>query len=141
MVFECVSGSFSVTAGAYAYSSILAFGDSLSDNGMYEDYPVYGTFGNTNPDDIFGFQRFSDGPVWVEYMAQNMGIPYTSLLDMAYGGATSGWDNPAASSIGFGDTGLQSQVNYYAANFPAITSDTLVTVWLAEMICLITLRV
>jgi phospholipase/lecithinase/hemolysin len=39
---------FSVTAGAYAYSRIVAFGDSLSDNG------------NT---DGFGFNISSNGPV------------------------------------------------------------------------------
>ncbi|MBN1380921.1 MAG: PEP-CTERM sorting domain-containing protein [Deltaproteobacteria bacterium] len=117
---------FTIATGAYAYSSILAFGDSLSDNGIYELY-TGGTAGNTNPDDVYGFMRFSNGPVWVEYMAQNMGIPYTSLLDMAYGGATTGWDNPAA---GLPITGLQWQVFEYNDQFGGyISPDTLVTVW------------
>lgn len=113
---------FSVVAGACAYSSILAFGDSLSDNGYYEGY-YGGTPGNTNPADTYGFQRFSDGPVWVEYLASSYGL---SLMDMAYGGATSGWDNPAA---GLPIYGLQWQVDTYIDNFGTISSDTLITVW------------
>ena len=107
---------------ACPYSSILAFGDSLSDNGYYQGYPG-GTPGNINPSDIYGFRRFSNGPVWVEYLAQGYGL---SLLDMAYGGATSGYNNPAA---GLSYTGLQWQVATYAGTFGTISSDTLITVW------------
>ena len=35
----------------------------------------------------------SAGPVWVDYIAQDLG---RSMLNMAYGGATSSWDNSAA---------------------------------------------
>ena len=67
---------------ANTYSSILAFGDSLSDNGYYQGYPG-GTPGNINPLDIYGFQRFSNGPVWVEYLAgpSHLNVP---LLDLAW---------------------------------------------------------
>jgi phospholipase/lecithinase/hemolysin len=115
---------------ACTYSSILAFGDSLSDNGYYQGYPG-GTSGNINPSDIYGFQRYSNGPVWVEYLAQRYGL---SLLDMAYGGATSGYNNPAAYQA-TGDikykteTGLQWQVAKYAGTFGTISSDALITVW------------
>lgn len=113
----------SVAAGAYAYSSVLSFGDSLSDNGQYElNGTPYAAPGNTNPYDEFGFGRFSNGPVWVEYLAQDLGA---SLLDMAYGGATSGMDNPAASlSI----TGLQWQVGVYNSVFGNVADDTLITI-------------
>jgi phospholipase/lecithinase/hemolysin len=101
---------------AYPYSSILSFGDSLTDNG-------YATDG-------FGLQYFTNGPVWVEYMSTSMGVP---LFDMAFGGATTDWNNPAF----FGDTrplfGLQWQVNVYIHPTPTITrtvpADTLVTIW------------
>lgn len=74
---------FSVVAGAYAYSSILAFGDSISDNGVYGQYAdPAATY--TSSSDSYGYRRYSDGPVWVEYLAQDFGLP---LLDMAYGGA------------------------------------------------------
>jgi phospholipase/lecithinase/hemolysin len=126
----CVSLVLLTAVIGHSYSNILAFGDSLSDNGYYQGYPG-GTLGNTNPYDIYGFQRFSDGPVWVEYLAQDYGL---SLLDMAYCGATSGWDNPAAyaqtgDSKYLTEAGLQWQVSAYASTFGAISSDTLITVW------------
>ena len=113
----------SVAAGAYAYSSVLSFGDSLSDNGQYElNGTPYAAVGNNNPYDQFGFQRFSNGPVWVEYLAQDLGA---SLLDMAYGGATSGMDNPAA---GLPITGLQWQVGAYNSVFGNVADNTLITI-------------
>jgi phospholipase/lecithinase/hemolysin len=119
---------------ANTYSSILAFGDSLSDNGIYQGYPG-GTPSNNNPSDTYGFQHFSNGPVWVEYLAgpSHLNVP---LLDLAYGGATTGWDNPAASKalpayFPYFDynTGLQWQVKTYKTNFGSISPDTLVTLW------------
>ena len=42
----------SVAAGAYAYSSVLSFGDSLSDNGQYEvNGTPFAAVGNNNPYD------------------------------------------------------------------------------------------
>lgn len=110
---------FSVVAGAHAYSSILAFGDSLSDNGQYKDStaknPITGVSfanpANYNPYDYYGFGTFSAGKVWVDYLAEDLGV--TSVLNMAYGGATSGWDDPAAGSAMLG---LQWQVAAYASN-------------------------
>ena len=88
---------------------MLSFGDSLTDNG---------------PTDGFGIQNYTNGQVWVQYMASHYSVP---LLDMAYGGATSGIDDPAAgSSI----LGLQWQVNTYLHNIsPIVPSNTLITVW------------
>lgn len=117
---------FSVNVAAYAYSDILAFGDSLSDNGQYYTVSVYGQTGNINPADVYGFRRFSNGPVWVEYLANDLGISLVSLLDMAYGGATTSFDNPAA---GLAYTGLQWQVGVYGATYHTISANTLVTVW------------
>jgi phospholipase/lecithinase/hemolysin len=118
--FFSVCCIFLVASYAQAYSSVLSFGDSLSDNGYYQAYPG-GTIGNTNPSDVYGFRRFSNGPVWVEYLAQDLGV---SILDLAYGGATSGWTNPAASSAGYGYTGLQWQIGQMAA----VNSQSLITI-------------
>jgi len=94
---------------ATTYSSILSFGDSLTDNG---------------PLDGFGIQHYTNGSVWVEDMASYYSAP---LQDMAYGGATSGINDPAVpSSI----LGLQWQVNYYLHNISAtVNSNTLITIW------------
>jgi phospholipase/lecithinase/hemolysin len=107
----CISLIFSTAVIGHAYSNILAFGDSLSDNGNA---------------DGFGITHFSNGPVWVEYLAGpgQLNVP---LFDMAFGGATTGYDNPAASSLYLG---LNWQVDVYLANFSSqISSNTLVTVW------------
>lgn len=120
---------FAVAGGAQAYNNILAFGDSLSDNGYYQGYPG-GTPGNINFVDVYGFRSFSAGPVWVDYLAADLGV--SSMLNMAYGGATSGWDNPAA-YYGTGDnkylttTGLQWQVAAYESAWHSINEGTLVT--------------
>jgi phospholipase/lecithinase/hemolysin len=126
---------FSTTILAHAYSSILAFGDSLSDNGYYQGYPG-GTPGNINSLDIYGFRRYSNGPVWVEYLAgpSHLNVP---LLDLAYGGATTASDNPAAYQATGNPyyqsaTGLQWQVAAYELRFGnsnSISPTTLVTLW------------
>jgi cholinesterase len=109
---------------ANTYSSILAFGDSLSDNGKYGMYADALSY--TNPFDNFGFYRFSNGPNWVEYLAGPSHFN-AKLLDLAYGGATTSGDNPAA---GLTTTGLQWQVATYKAVFGnSISSNTLVTLW------------
>ncbi|HQI80495.1 MAG TPA: SGNH/GDSL hydrolase family protein [Deltaproteobacteria bacterium] len=103
-----------VPAGVWAlpYGSIISFGDSLTDNGNADGY---------------GFGVYSNGPVWVEYLADadHLNAP---LFDMAFGGATTGYDNPAAGNLPI--TGLNWQVDVFLANYSGmIASDALVTVW------------
>lgn len=101
------------TTSALAYSQVVAFGDSLSDNG---------------PADGWGFGVASNGPVWVDYLAQDLGI---GLLDMAYGGARS-YGHPA-SSDGTSPTGYEFgftwQVDQYLTNY-TVDPDALYTVWI-----------
>lgn len=109
--FLCILIILSTGVIVHAFSKILAFGDSLSDNGNA---------------DGFGITRFSNGPVWVEYLASPtyLNVP---LFDMAFGGATTGYDNPAAGLL---YSGSNWQVDYYLTNFSGqISSSTLVTVW------------
>jgi phospholipase/lecithinase/hemolysin len=130
--FLCILLILSTGVLVHAYTKILAFGDSLSDNGYYQGYPG-GTAGNTNPADVYGFRRYSNGLVWVEYLAGPtlFNVP---LLDLAYGGATTSFDNPAAFNA-TGDpkynttTGLQWQVGAYQSVFGTISPTTLVTLW------------
>jgi phospholipase/lecithinase/hemolysin len=130
--FLCILLILSTGIIVHAYTKILAFGDSLSDNGYYQGYPG-GTVGNTNPADVYGFRRYSNGPVWVEYLAGPtlFNVP---LLDLAYGGATTSFDNPAAfNATGNAayntTTGLQWQVATYQSTFFTISPTTLVTLW------------
>ena len=102
--------------GSTSFSTIVALGDSLTDNGSV----VLGT--NPNPTDRHGIKYFTDGAVWVETLSGTMG---SALYDVAYGGATTGYDNPAA---GFSITGLQWQVEN-AIPSDISGDDTLFTVW------------
>ena len=85
--------------GALGYSSITSLGDSLSDNG--------------------NVMRATDGFLWVELLADHYAVP---LVDIAYVGATTGYDNPA---IGSPVTGLQWQVEQLSS----LSADSLITVW------------
>lgn len=66
------------------FDTVVVFGDSLSDNGN-----LYGETSQTLPSPLTYYAgRFSNGPVWVEYLT---GADYLNctLADEAYGGAES----------------------------------------------------
>jgi len=88
-----VFGLFPSGAAACPYDSILAFGDSLSANTGTGDGPG---------------GRWSDGPVWVEYLAGRLGV---GLTDRAYQETTTAM--------------LLSQVTSYGT----ISGSALVTIW------------
>jgi phospholipase/lecithinase/hemolysin len=74
------------TAYAATFSDVVVFGDSLSDNGNV--FAISSSLGAPTPPSPPYFDgRFSNGPVAVETIAANYGVP---LLDFAYGGATTG---------------------------------------------------
>jgi len=118
---------FPFGASAIAYSNIIAFGDSLTDNGVFGSFN--GVTVNNDPLDSFGFQYYTNGPVWVEYLADpfHLNVP---LFNMAFGGATTDYDNPAAGLTPPNPaiTGLQWQVDTYTGSSP-VPGDALVTVW------------
>lgn len=102
-------------ATAFAYSQLVAFGDSLSDNGNADGY---------------GFGVYSNGPVWVDYLADDL---HVDLLDMAYGGARS-YGHPASKPVdGSATTGytfgfswqVEQYLDYYTAD-----ENTLYTLWI-----------
>lgn len=92
-----------------AFSNLVSFGDSLSDNGI-------------GLSDTQGFTRSSNGMVWVEYLALNLGISHDGR---AYGGALTGMGNIASGTAD--QYGLLWQVGNYS---PAgDISSTLFTLW------------
>lgn len=97
---------------ALSFDKIVMFGDSLSDNGNMYDYskmihklfpssPIY----PKSPPYYQG--RFTNGPVWVEYLAQFLNVP---LENYAYGGA---WVEPYQDSKQMVPYDLTTQVNLY----------------------------
>jgi phospholipase/lecithinase/hemolysin len=112
-------------ASAGVYTAVIAYGDSLSDNGNlfaaigYPPYPYW-------------LGRLSNGPVTVEQLATSL---HSSLLDFAYGGATTGWGNIAdfgtQTSVGaLGLPGMLLQVQGTLGSIPpSVVSTSLFVVW------------
>ncbi|KAL0939979.1 lipolytic protein g-d-s-l family [Colletotrichum truncatum] len=84
-------------AGSNSFSSIVVFGDSMSDNGNGSARVSRGTW----PSKRYYNGRFSNGIVWPEYVAGNLSIP---LYDYAVGGATT------SNSLVQGYTGPKSTI-------------------------------
>lgn len=96
------------TGAASSYSQLIVFGDDLSDNGNLFAAKGYPPFPYA--------QRFSNGPVAVEYLAASLGIP---LLDLAYGGATTGPANllnTTAPELGGNLPGMAQELSTYVAS-------------------------
>lgn len=66
--------------GSTSFTNIVAFGDSLTDNGT-----------STSIGDTYGNGRYTDGDIWVEMLSRTLS---TKLYDVAYGGATTGSVEP-----------------------------------------------
>jgi phospholipase/lecithinase/hemolysin len=114
-----------VTAPTGGFASIYAFGDSLSDAG--DDYAA--TLGQV-PSAPYNDGRFSNGNVWVQDLAQNLGLPplQPSLrggTDYAFGAGQTG--TTAVHPLTPID--LPSQLAQFELNTPTPSPDGLYTVW------------
>ncbi|GAA3770864.1 SGNH/GDSL hydrolase family protein [Terriglobus aquaticus] len=110
-----------VPAHADPITSVVVFGDSLSDNGNV----LAATHGLFPPFPYVG-GRFSNGPVAVEQLAGTLNVP---LLDFAYGGATSGSANVLNGSYGLsGLPGMAQEIQYSGLSASQLSS-ALTVVW------------
>jgi phospholipase/lecithinase/hemolysin len=119
-------GPDAVTVPPGGYSAVYAFGDSLSDAGNVS----IGTLGNLPVGGIYSGGRFTNGNVWVQDLAQNLGLaPVKPSLaggtDYAYGGAETG----ATAVHAANPTDLPSQLGQFVASVPHPSSTALYTVW------------
>ncbi len=79
-------------AHAYPYSSMVVFGDSLSDTGNV----AIATGGAVPATPPYAPGRFSDGPIWVDVLATGLGLPMGAVPSLAggtnyaFGGARTG---------------------------------------------------
>jgi phospholipase/lecithinase/hemolysin len=71
---------FSVATKGYSFTALYVFGDSLSDTGRN---PPTGT----NASNYFN-GRYCNGPLWVEYLSTNLGLPYNASNNFAVSGST-----------------------------------------------------
>lgn len=138
-VLSCLLAASAVfSAPALGYSSLVIFGDSLSDSGnnaalgLYDPNQV--VTGNTYvPRDTYGPARtYSNGLVWASYFAAALNLPLTPSLaggtNFAAGGATTGTDGsfllpsppfPLNSLYPFS---LRTQTNLYLAATGGVAS-------------------
>jgi len=126
-------------SAAHSISSLLVFGDSLSDSGR-----AYALTGGFYPQSPPYAQRFSNGSVPAEYLAAALGVPLLPSsspggTNYAVGGATTGTKNvsweidfpPGVQSIAaLQNTGMTVQVNEYLTSGPLVNQPTaLYLVW------------
>jgi outer membrane lipase/esterase len=93
----------SLPATASPYTSLVVFGDSLSDNGNNASLglinPGQIVTGNTYvPSSTYESGTYSNGPVWASDVALQLGVTLQPSrlggTDFAYGGATTGTAGP-----------------------------------------------
>lgn len=99
---------------AVNFSGLYVFGDSLSDMGN-----VFNASGNIFPPFPYSDGRFTNGKVWVQYLADDLGLPITNYLaggtNFAFGGALTGID-PATgieNTISNALPGVQTEVGIF----------------------------
>ena len=99
--------------------AIYVFGDSLSDNGNL--FSVSGGAVPLSPPYFDG--RFSNGPVWVEYLDDM--LPRAELNDFAFGGSFSDTGNAIIGAL----PGVLEQVASFVGGGPALMPRDLCIVW------------
>jgi len=93
------------------FSKLVVFGDSISDNGN-----LFGATGGAIPPVPYYVNgHFSNGQVWVEYLAEQLAIA-DDLENYAFGGACSGRESYVSFAYGIpGLPGLQDEIDMFAA--------------------------
>jgi cholinesterase len=112
-------------AAAGPFTSVIVYGDSLSDNGN-----LYAATGGI-PGAPYWQGRRSNGPVAVEDLASNLGAP---LHDFAWIGATTGLGNYAdggtPTNFGlYGFPGMAAEFAGSAASIASLASSSLFVLW------------
>ncbi len=126
----CMAGP---TLATPVWSDIVVFGDSLSDVGNVRQRSLDVTFGLfPQPDNRYDRGRFSNGDVWIERVADALGLDAStrsyraSGANYAYGGATTG---PGSSNLTITrNVGWQVD-EYLLRESRAPGPDTLVVLW------------
>lgn len=100
-------------------NELYVFGDSLSDTGTV--FRMTGGMHPPNPTYYKG--RYSNGRVWVEYLAEHLKLPSERVSNFAYGGAITG---SSSSSL---VPGLVTQVQSFTQKQQRSNPDALYVLW------------
>ncbi|MDJ0729431.1 MAG: SGNH/GDSL hydrolase family protein [Crocosphaera sp.] len=128
--FVSISGLISSPAIAAGFSTIYGFGDSLTDTGNVNQAVLEATAGTQTfpPSPPYFEGRFSNGPVWIELVAQQLQVPF---VNFSFGGATTGFNNTLDVTLpGIPLPGLQQQINDFAVNNPVADPNALYAIWI-----------
>jgi thermolabile hemolysin len=120
-----VGGSPLGTAAPAPFSGVYVFGDSLSDTGNFH------ALSGGVPAAPYYEGRFSNGPLWVEYLVEGLGMEISPGDNYAVGGATTGHFNSNNGYLGLEYPGLQDQVAAFLATLGPEGADpaALYVVW------------
>src|SRR5699024_3470894 len=117
-------------ASMVSYSQLYVFGDSLSDVGNIYELTDH----NVPVSPPYAQGRFTNGKVWVQYLAEDLGLgPVTASLnggnDFAYGAAQTGQTivHKGLDVVDLPALDLTAQQVQYQASAPAPASDALYT--------------
>lgn len=122
----CVTGAsllmfVSSTASATPISDMYVFGDSLSDTGAFTALAP-----DFCPDPPYADCRFSNGPVWVEHLATDLGVSATT----AYAGGTNWAIGGQRTDNLFADSNFGGQLfNYLGSAGGMADADALYVIW------------
>jgi len=103
---------------------IYVFGDSLSDTGNV----FKATEGVIPPSPPYEQGQFSNGPVWVEYLASKLGSS-PQAINFAFGGATTGVTKTSDLDSTPQTPGLLSQIKYFKATYANANPNALYIIW------------
>ena len=115
-------------------SELYVFGDLLSDTGNLFEITSE-AFGTGFPSAPFFEGRYSNGRLWIESLASELGIAYNFDTNFALIGATTGLDhvgnpfepNDLVEQLGL--PGTLAQVNNFIASNPNVDPNGLYTIW------------
>jgi phospholipase/lecithinase/hemolysin len=111
------------------YSAMYTFGDSLTDTGNVS----IATFGLVPVSPPYADRSFSSGPVWVQDLAQSIGLPtlkpsLAGGTDFAYGGAETGQTPAHTLNV----TDLTSQYTQFLTQVATPQAGALYAVWIGS---------
>jgi phospholipase/lecithinase/hemolysin len=124
-------------ASATQISGIYVFGDSLSDTGNVFQASLL-TVGTGLPAPPYFQGRFSNGYLWIDYLAEQLGLQimpvaqiqttHPKAVNFAYGGATTGSGNVVNTAL----PGLQDEIEQFRRLLPQEKADSnaLYTFWI-----------
>lgn len=109
-------------AQAFQLTRLYVFGDSLSDIGNF-----YTLTGQTLPPSQLGYVdgRFSNGAVWVDYLAPKLGLISDLRTNFALAGSTTGSQNTSIPGL----PALQQQIALFTQTVPQADPNALYVLW------------